>query len=236
MAVAFNTALTGYVGSATSKTLTIAPSGTADLLLAFVMTTNASRTISSITWAGGADFSSTKIGPATTGSFKQYAAYKTAPTTGSNNLVVTIDSAGEIYCAGLFYDGAKQTGLFDASTLTTSGLSQTVTTSTSNCWSVCSALADGGALAASTNSTTRSTILNTAWGVFDSNGTITTGGFTMTQTGSGTNKGGVIVSIAPAVAAASQIKSADGVVVADIKSWDGVVIASVKSVSGVSNV
>jgi hypothetical protein len=222
MALAFNTALTGYVGSATSKTLTIAPSATADLLLAFVMTTNSSRTISSITWAGGADFSSTKIGPATTGTFKQYAAYKVAPTTGSNNLVFTIDSAGEIYCAGLFYDGAKQTSLFDASTLNTSTIVQTVTTSTSNCWAVCSALADGGSLAASTNSTTRSTILNTAWGVFDSNGTISTGGYTLTQTGSG-SKGGVIVAIAPSVASLSSIKSADGVTQANIKSADGVI-------------
>lgn len=235
MAIAFNTALTGYVGSATSKTLTIAPSGTADLLLAFVMTTNASYTISSITWAGGADFSGTKVGPATVSSFKQYAAYLAAPTTGSNNLVVTISSAGEIYCAGLFYDGAKQTGIFDNSALNTSSLVQPITTIADNCWTVCSALADAGALASSTNSTTRSTIQNTAWGVFDSNGAVTpAGSFTMTQTGSG-SKGGVIVSFAPATAATSQIKSADGVVLANIKSWDGVAIASVKSASGVAN-
>lgn len=198
MATNRDTSLTGYVGSATSKTLSLTLSGTADLLVAFVMTTVSARTISSITWAGGADFSSTKIGPATTGTFKQYAAYKTAPTTGTNNLVFTIDSASEIYCAGVSYIGTKQTGLFDASTLTTSGLAQTITTSTPNCWAVCSALADGGSLAASTNSTQLSTIQNTAWGIFDSNGTISTGGYTLTQTGAGTDKGGVIVSIAPA--------------------------------------
>lgn len=200
MAISRDTSLTGYVGSATSKTLSLTLGGTADLLVVFVMTTVAARTISSITWAGGADFSSTKIGPATTGPFKQYAAYKVAPTTGTNNLVFTIDSASEIYCAGVSYIGAKQTGLFDASTLNTASIAQTITTSTPNCWAVCSALADGGALAASTNSTQLSTIQNTAWGIFDSNGTISTGGYTLTQTGSG-SKGGVIVAVAPSVAA-----------------------------------
>ena len=201
MAIAFDTALTGYVGSATSKTLSITVGASSTLLVGFIMTTNAARTVSSVTWAGGADFfAGTSVGPSTVGSFKQYACYKASPTTGANNMVFTINAAGEIYCAGLSYTGTNTTQ-FDASNLTVGSLSQTITTATSNCWAICSALADGGALAASTNSTQRSTIQNTAWGVFDSNGTITTGGFTMTQTGSG-SFAGVIVSIKEPGAAA----------------------------------
>lgn len=58
--------------------------------------------------------------------------------------------------------------------------------------------------------------------------------YTITNT-DGDNNGVIAVSIAPFVAASSQIKSADGATLANIKSVDGVVLANIKSWSGVAN-
>lgn len=197
MAIAYQAAGTKYQGTGTSSTLSIASGTSHDFAVGFAMVPIA-KTMSSLAWNGT---NMTQITTVNASFFKLYAYYIPTPSTGTNNLVGTASASTEIYMGAIFYSGASPTGQPDASATangTGTTLTQTVTTVADNCWTACCTLADAGGLAASTGSTTRGSILNTAWGIFDSNAAKTPAGSTsMTQSMNSGNRAGIIVSFKP---------------------------------------
>lgn len=202
MAIAFDVAGTAYVPTASTNSITIVPSGSADFLVAFTMVPIA-RNCSGVTWNS---VGMTLIDTQNSSFFQLKAWYLKSPATGSHSLVATADASTEIYLGGMFYSGTDTTTQPDASAKQNNAsgttITQTVTTIADNSWLACCTLADGGGLAASTGSTTRGSILNTAFGVFDSNGAKSpAGSYSMIQTLNNSNNAGIIVSFKPLVAA-----------------------------------
>lgn len=200
--MAFDIAGTQYTASGTTNTQTIVPSGSANSLTVFTMVPIL-RTVTGITWNGVA-LSLLDTQNATF--FKLQAWHLKSPATGSNSLVVTADSSTEIYAGAMFHTLANITTQPDVvgkqNNVLGTSITQTVTTVADNVWLLCCTLADGGGLAASTGSTTRGSILNTAFGVFDSNGAKSpAGSYSMVQTMNNANNAGIIIGIKPLVAA-----------------------------------
>jgi hypothetical protein len=140
--------------------------------------------------------------------FTGYAFYLKSPATGANTLTASRSSStGDYYLHVATYSGAGTTQPDNAAATTeasSSTMTQTITVNTANSWTVCSAFADGGSLAASTGSTLRGSIINTVTGLFDSNAAMAAGSQSMVQTMNGTFKRvGIIMSIKPIVAASS---------------------------------
>lgn len=206
MAIAFDTANSQYTGSGTTNTISMTLGASADILIAFAM--GVGRNVTGITWNGVAMTQFATV-TSSAGDFRSYGFYLLAPATGTHNLISTISSSGETYLGGISYSGAKQSGQPDASATSNpvgagTSLVQSVTTVADNSWTACIMLGDAGGVAAGTGSTQRASILNGALGFFDSNGAKTPAGSTsMTQTCNSGVRAGIIVSIAPAVAAAS---------------------------------
>lgn len=201
MAIAFDIAATKYVSSGTTNTQTIVPSGSADFLVVFTMVPIA-RTVSGVTWNSVA---MTSIDTQNSTAFKLQAWYLKSPATGSNSLIVTANASTEIYAGALFYSGTNITTQPDVSAKQNNAsgttITQTVTTTVDNAWLACCTLADVGGLASSTGSTTRGSILNTAFGVFDSNSAKSpAGSYSMLQTMNNGNNTGIIIGIKPFVA------------------------------------
>lgn len=114
--------------------------------------------------------------------------YLAGPATGTHTLAIT---SGSVACMGINYSGCDQ-GSPDAYTTTSNtGASITITinTATANCWMIMYAVAANGNLAAGTGATTRIADVGVAGGLLDSNGTITTGGYSMTAQGFGVSPG-----------------------------------------------
>jgi hypothetical protein len=198
MAIAHNISSTQYVATGTTNTITIAPTATATGLIAYVMLPNA-KSVTSVTWKGTP---LTLLTSQVCGPFTLYAYTLASPSTGSGNLVLTVGSSSESYFSASFYNDTDTTTVVDTfakqSNASGTTLTQTVTTSADNEWTSCVALADMGGLSASTGSTVRGSILNTAFGVFDSNGPITPAGSTsMLQTVNNGNNGGIIIALKP---------------------------------------
>lgn len=196
MAIAFDLAGTQYTSSGTTNTQTLVPSSGADFLIVYTMVPIA-RTVSGITWNS---VSLTSIDTQNATGFKLQAWYLKSPATGSRSLVVTANASTEIYVGALFYSGTDITTQPDVSAKQNNAsgttITQTVTTVGDNSWLTCCTLADAGGLAASTGSTTRGSILNTAFGVFDSNGAKSpAGSYSMLQTINNGNNAGIIVGV-----------------------------------------
>lgn len=118
----------------------------------------------------------------TGGFFKLWGFYLPNPAIGTHDAIFTRSAADVgnewwVNCAA--YKNVEQAvpesfaTLADPSGVSHSGL---VTTETRNAWTVMYSLADLGGMSAGTNSTLRGTILNTASGLFDSNGGIVPAG------------------------------------------------------------
>lgn len=111
-----------------------------------------------------------------------FGASLSAPATGANTLAMVTSAAARGSIASS-YSGVKQaavdaTGKQD----TAAACSVTINTATANCWMIMHTIAQSNTPSAGTNATSRS-LNNGASDIpsaFDSNGTITTGGFTMT--------------------------------------------------------
>lgn len=129
------------------------------------------------------------------------------PATGSNSLTLTKTNADLGYVIGSSYTGVSQSGLPDASDTSSvasgTSLTSTVTSIADNCWTVMMSKATANQTAG-TGTTLRQVGPNNAQtGVFDSNAAITPAGSTSLQTTFATaNAGQVMISFAPAVAAA----------------------------------
>lgn len=129
------------------------------------------------------------------------------PSTGVNNVVISVTSTANIYSVSASYSGAKQSGQPDATGSANPGAGSPVSTITvgvtpvaTNCWAVSYIGNEGGnALTASTNvNSVRGSNSNHA-SLGDSNGVVTAGvAYNMTWTCTSQFLSGVALSIAPA--------------------------------------
>lgn len=128
------------------------------------------------------------------------------PATGTNAFASTYTAADGAYVVAIeSYSGTNQTAIDASNGVSVNGASPitcTVNTATANAWGVMMGIAASGALAAGTNTTSRSSVRSDVF-AGDSNGTIATGSFSMgiTVTGGSRQAGGVMWKIAPLAAA-----------------------------------
>ncbi len=143
------TAVIGQASSSTTQTFAHTVNAGSDRILFVVAACRTANTFSGVTYAGNA---LTKINEVSvSGNQRQSIWYIVAPTTGTNNVVITINSANTGICGGaISFFGASQTGIPDAqaasgSVTTTDSYSQSVTTIADNCWCVMGGRAASGA-------------------------------------------------------------------------------------------
>lgn len=194
-------------GSSSSNSITI-PSGT-DLLVvyAYRMRTagGTSAAPTSVTIAGNAmtDLGLTPTGEQNSGWGKMY--YYLSPPSGAQTLAASGSggSSEQTGCDWWAISGAKQSGQPDSSGFTnssaTTALALTTTVVAPNCWAVIGFLNQGSTPSSYTNGTSRQfTVPNNGVGVADSNGTVSTGSFTITVNQTSNLCNGIIASFAPA--------------------------------------
>ena len=206
MAIAFGAYTTGSNSGASSLTFTSPNvSGSEKIGIVDVFYQSGLDTITGVTWNGSA---MTKIASKGQESNSRNIEtwYILNPSSGATNIVISRSAA----TAGLrgdatFYTGAKQSGQPDASATagpsTGTSISPSVTVVASDSWLHLIARNNGANYTSSvTNGIIRSATSNPS--VFDSNGAQAAGSRSMTvNTGSSVEHIGIIISIAPAVAA-----------------------------------
>lgn len=143
------TAVIGQGSSSLTQTFSHTVGAGSDRILFVVAACRVANTISGITYASVAMTQIAEVN--VSGNQKQSLWYLVAPTTGANNVVITINSSNTGICGGaVSFFGASQTGIPDAQTTsgsvtTTTSYSQSVTTVADNCWSVMAGRANAGA-------------------------------------------------------------------------------------------
>lgn len=237
MAIAYDASSSQYTGSsATSFTLSHTCTGS-NLGLTVSTRTYDGNTITGVTYNASA---MTEVGSAqafASGTDRHRAWIKVGPSTGANNIVVSL-SAGlrcEIYALSL--TGVKQSGQPDASSSTngsSTSATNSVTTIADNSWVVCGTEGNGATgFSAGTNNTQVQYI--TDRGAIGYGGPKTpAGSFTQATAISGSGQWTFKqISWSPAPASGpANMKSYDGNVTANIKSMNGNLIANVKSFDG----
>jgi hypothetical protein len=185
---AFVAANQQVISGGLSNTLSLTTSGSDRLLVVYCSDDALGTT--TVTY-GGVPMTAITTQNDTSNFFKLSAFYLKNPTVGANNIVATRTLAtGDFYVFGMTYKNAGQDTVPHTftSSAQTAGTSQTVslTTTAASCWTTLFTFADGGGLAASTGSTLRGAVLNTAAGVFDSGAALSVGANSMRVTmGSG---------------------------------------------------
>lgn len=201
-------------GAAVATSLTFAHTNTGDDLLLFVGGYS-DQTPSSVKYN---DVTMTEIESVQTG-VRLF--YLIDPTIGNNNVVFTSGSSGTIWYASASYTGARQSGVPDASDVTTisaaASANLSVTTVADNAWTVAAILANNGGLTAGSGTSDVEPDIDGIGraGFFDSGAAITpAGSHTMNWTfNSGSNGGIVMASFAP-------VEEEVGVIRQSIYSWD----------------
>ena len=206
MAIAFDSAVNAQIQNpGTSLTFSHTCSGSDRIL--YVMAFTRSDVTTGVTYGGVA---MSQVGTTITEGTDRYSIWQLiAPATGANNVVITGGASTSLVIGcSQSYNGAKQSSQPDNNTqqgpTTTATLTSTLTTVADNCWTALFARASSdGITSAGTGTTQRSTTAGLVQG-YDSNGAITPAGSTSlqtTQTSQSTTH--FMVSIAPAVAAAT---------------------------------
>lgn len=159
--------------------------------------------------------------------------YLLAPSSGANNVVVTMAASSTAKAAqAVSYSGVDTAGFPDATSALsplTTNTTQTITTVADNCWIVWGVYG-GGAITAVTNCVVRaqeSTFFGC--GVLDTNSAQTPAGLKTMILSAGGASGGIMASFAPST---TSIKTIDGLAKASVKIVDNLAIASVKSWNG----
>lgn len=249
MAINYDNSTTSRVAGG-SATVTLSHTITGSNTVLFVGIENQNNGGFSTLTYGGVSFAGNLLANGSNSATSNGYLYYIYAAAGTANIVVTRNTT----TAGLYVFGASYTGVNQSMSwtggsptdATTSGngsgassFTGTLTTLSDNSWTILVCEGDNAALSAGTGSTVRKNQQPgyVAWGLADSNGVKTPAGSTsMTMNfGGGSGYNYAMASFSPAVASTSQIKSADGVLIASIKSINGVAIANVKSVSGVTN-
>ena len=213
MAIARDSAGTTITATGLATSITRAHTCTGSDVVLFASCETATITTDNITDAtyNGVSFLANRIGLAqfTNGGDANTYLYWSAEGTGSGageNCVFTCSTADVFRAYTASYTGVDQTSPVDASTTnntdTVSGVEEatTITTVTaSNCWAHMVTANNFGTPVAGTNATWLTTGTSTGYGCFDSNGTISTGSFTMGwQIAATTGQGTVLVAFKPA--------------------------------------
>tara|TARA_R110000868_G_scaffold271022_3_gene530483 strand:+ start:2753 stop:3487 length:735 start_codon:yes stop_codon:yes gene_type:complete len=200
---------------------------------------NSATTITSVTY-GGTGLTQLGGNIVYSGDGLKYSLwYLIAPSTTANQtLTINLSAATYVGVGAVYYTGVDQTTPLTSLVTTSDASSPASITNTSDLdgsWQVGLISGSNGSISISSGGTSRQVLWSGFTLMEDSNSTVANGATnTITWTYSGGGGGGAAM-LRPVAAASSQIKSADGVVLANIKSWDGVAIASVKSASGVAN-
>lgn len=239
MAIAYDSSANGGSTSTSSLTFSHTCTGSNLVLTVFIKIFNTSNVLTGVTYNGVAMTAASSGQDA--GSRWSYVYTLINPATGANNVNITTSSATYVGGTSQSYTGCRQTSQPDVvgtplNTASTT-VDTTLTTITDNSWLIGSY---NGARAYTAGSGTTSRQFNGSPDQlysFDSGGAKTpTGSYSLLGTqSSGANSRNYIISLAPAVAATSHIKSADGILYANIKSMSGVAIANVKSTDSVTN-
>lgn len=209
MAIAVDsiTTMTGN-NSVTSKTFSHTCSGSDRIL--FVTSARATaRTITGITYNG---VSMTQISTkATSYGTTVELWYLIAPSTGTNNVVISLDSSGNLTGGAISFTGAKQSGQPDAQstggdpTNTVTTYSPSVTSVADNSFAVCALVcASGSSLTAGSNTTIGSQPEVTQYGsafIYSTSAKTPAGTFTLNVTSSAQVIVSVMASFSPSVTA-----------------------------------
>ena len=232
MAIAFDASTDGGTATATSFTWSHTNTGSNLILFVGLLSQADPGLITGITYAAAAMDAVNEIVPQANETI--YLFLKMAPASGANNVVASASSSVTMYGDSTSYTGAAQTDQPDAQfaeTEVTATKTTSVTTIADNCW--LTGFARNGAMAAGTATTMRAGINNTV-GAMDSNGAKSpAGSYSLQTTQTSASTGHCIASFAPA-AAATAIKTVNGLAVASVKTVEGLAIASVKTFNGLA--
>lgn len=167
-----------------------------------------------------------------------------SPATGTHDLVATRSSTSTAViriCVATYTgtDTSSQPDSQNTFDVTASSGSATTTVVDSDCWLIMSYGNDGGTgndVSAGASTTLRiANAGNGAIAILDSNGAVGTGSqFLNYSTAISNEHFGNIISLSPADAPTTDIKTVDGLAIADVKTVDGLAIASVKNINGLA--
>lgn len=168
--------------------------------------------ITSVTYAAAAMTLAVKI-QRSTGTGYQYSYYKINPATGANDATANFSPNATTLNNGFVnYTGVDQTSPIDATASSVNGsgnttLSTTLTVVASNCWAFNGSFANNGSLTFTAGITNSLGSPNAGgWGIADTNGTIGTGGNTVTIGRASAGEAGITCfSFKPSVAVTEQL-------------------------------
>lgn len=182
------------------------------ILFVSFWTNNATDVVTSVTYNGvGMTSMVTPFGASADGLLYCYAL--AAPATGANNVVINVSSGILIDCFAVDYTGASASGIPDSTNTNTNGSAGSVTCTqtivASNCWVVSQHRENAGNADTPTGLTELQEPLATGHHLADSNGTVSTGSQSFTQTVSGASRGAMLtVAFAPVGAGGGGIAQA----------------------------
>ena len=201
--IAFDSETENVVGtSVTSLTFSHTNTGSNLALVVGVAVNSATDVLTGVTYNGVAMTRINATQYSTTAWEYLYA--MVAPTTGANNVVVSLSVANPVWAHAVSYTGVSQTGLPDAQTTnnatTGTSITTSITTVANNAWIVTYARNFAASVTAGTNFVLRSTAFPIAIG--DTNAAITPAGATSVTANDGSSGAWTIniLSLAPAPA------------------------------------
>lgn len=236
MAIAFD-AYKAQVGAepGTSITSSFTISGSDRGLLVGVFNQNASYRITGVTYAGVA---MTLVDTQKNGTNNEYIGlyYLANPTTGANNIVVSASSSIYMYLQAVSLTGVSQASMLNTSAKNqanaVTSISVTPTTTADDCWAVSMVRNDTGSITDSTNFSIRGAANSIQIG--DSNASVGTAGSKTVTAGGPSGKMAIVTAMIAPAAAASSIKTFNGLAYASTKTVDGLAAASVKTWGGLA--
>lgn len=219
MAIAFDASTTPGSFPTGSSSWSHTTSGSNRILFVGI-TSVAGDLVTAVTYAGA---SMTLIGKATRpgGAVTTYLYYRIAPTSGANNVAVTI--TGSVQWAGnaVSYTGVNQTGQPDSFAQVTASSVTTFTTSTTvvnqNAWLIAGVTLSASPVTAGSGTVVRQNLGSDSYAIGDSNGTVSTGSQSLNFVGGGSgNCAGVVASFFPSEVA---FNTSDTVVTAEARAY-----------------
>lgn len=228
--IAFDTAVYGGFNLAvTSKSYSHTCTGSDLILIVMAWTSFGAKTVSGVTYNS---ISMTEIGTDVddaSGNRHLSVWYLVNPTTGAHNVVLTLNTSGNISAISASYTGASQTGQPDNTaaqpTTTTGDLITSITTVANNCWTILMVGGLGGlASSAGAGTTVRFDEFADLGLVYaDSNGAISPAGSTSLELTNASSQEyfGRIISISPSTGASGGVKTVNGLAKASVKTWNG---------------
>lgn len=243
MAIAFDAASgANYSASGTTNTFSHTCTGS-DRILFVVAAHHSTSPVSSVTGITYASVAMTFLRTYQSGNAEFDLYYLVAPSTGANNVVITMDISDASVGIASSYTGVSQTSPIDVSgdggPTTTTAYSQSVTTTTDNCWSIMVGGAYSGlAITAGANTVVRTQPEVSLTGTFlaDTGSAQTPAGTdTIAVTSSSQSFTTIMAAFKPVAAGPTTVKTWDGITQSTgIKTYLTASLATTKTVNGAS--